>query len=102
MYQTNMVAGWLNTKQSTAKTASTRPVETHADWYRSLANAWGKALDGQAQKLVDTANSINDSSSVGDALMVSAQAHQLSFMSNAASTTSNSVGQALETLAKKQ
>ena len=38
----------------------------------------------------------------GVALQVSAAAHQLAFLSTAASTASNSIGQALETLGRKQ
>lgn len=103
MYEQNQVNGLMHSLSNKPKTNRSKgSAQQQTDWYHSMAKAWGNALDNQAQKLVDTANSIGEDSTVGDALMVSAQAHQLSFMSNAASTTSNSVGQALETLAKKQ
>lgn len=72
-------------------------------WYANVANAWGAALDRQATKtaaLADQMNSGNDGPGV--ALQVSAAAHQLAFLSTAASTASNSIGQALETLGRKQ
>lgn len=72
-------------------------------WYANVANAWGAALDRQANKtaaLADQMNSGNDGPGV--ALQVSAAAHQLAFLSTAASTASNSIGQALETLGRKQ
>ncbi|MGH1543929.1 MAG: hypothetical protein ACRBHB_26280 [Arenicella sp.] len=81
---------------------SSASTQKNTDWYHSMAQAWGSALDKQAQKLLDFSQNIDNDATVGQAIMVSAHAHQLSFMSNAASTTSNSVGQALETLAKKQ
>jgi len=72
-------------------------------WYANVATAWGAALDRQASKtaaLADQMNAGNDGPGV--ALQVSAAAHQLAFLSTAASTASNSIGQALETLGRKQ
>lgn len=75
----------------------------NSNWYMKLARAWGSALDNQADKTVAMANNLNHGDdSPGAALQVSAAAHQLSFLSTAASTASNSIGQALETLGKKQ
>jgi len=74
----------------------------NSSWYVAMAKAWGNALDKQSQKLVDESLVLNNSTSVGDAIKVTAEAHKLSFLSNAASTASNSAGQALETLARKQ
>jgi hypothetical protein len=72
-------------------------------WYANVANAWGAALDRQANKaaaLADQMNAGNDGPGV--ALQVSAASHQLAFLSTAAATASNSIGQALETLGRKQ
>lgn len=72
-------------------------------WYSKVATAWGAALDRQANKtalLADQMNAGDDGPGV--ALQVSAAAHQLAFLSTAASTASNSIGQALETLGRKQ
>ncbi len=72
-------------------------------WYLEVARAWGSALDRQADKTVALAQSLNDGDSApGAALQVSAASHELAFLSTAASTASNSIGQALETLGRKQ
>lgn len=74
-----------------------------SNWYAKVAQAWGAALDRQADKTVVLAQQLNAGvDSPGVALQVSAASHQLAFLSTAASTASNSIGQALETLGRKQ
>ena len=84
---------------SSAAKASTEAVS----WYNRVARAWGAALDRQADRTVNLAQELNaGNDSPGVALQVAAAAHQLSFLSTAASTASNSIGQALEALGRKQ
>lgn len=72
-------------------------------WYLQVARAWGSALNRQADKTVALAESLTQGDNgPGVALQVSAASHQLAFLSTAASTASNSIGQALETLGRKQ
>ena len=74
-----------------------------ASWYSQLATAWGAAIDRQADKTAALAQQLaegNDEPAA--ALQVSAAAHQLAFISTAAATASNSIGQALEALGRKQ
>lgn len=74
-----------------------------SSWYAKMATGWGAALDRQADKTVALSQRMaNGDDNPGVALQISAAAHQLSFLSTAASTTSNSIAQALETLGKKQ
>ena len=74
-----------------------------SSWYARMATSWGAALDRQANKTVALSQQMsNGDDNPGIALQISAAAHQLSFLSTAASTTSNSIAQALETLGKKQ
>jgi hypothetical protein len=74
-----------------------------SNWYAKVAQAWGAALDRQADKTVALAQHMNEGQDApGAALQVSAAAHQLAFLSTAASTASNTIGQALETLGRKQ
>ena len=76
---------------------------TNASWYAQLANAWGAALDRQADKTAALAQQLADGKDEpAAALQVSAAAHQLAFISTAAATASNSIGQALESLGRKQ
>jgi hypothetical protein len=82
------------------------PTKLNADvssWYGKLAGAWGAALDRQADKTVALAQQLgNGSDGPGQALKVSAAAQQLTFLCTAASNVSSSIGQALETLGRKQ
>jgi hypothetical protein len=74
-----------------------------SSWYGKVARAWGAALDRQADKTVALAQRLNaGDDSPGIALQISAAAHQLAFLSTAASTAATSIGQALETLGRKQ
>jgi hypothetical protein len=102
MYSSN------STTISSASSNQTKPIRSSAatgssGWYVGVAKVWGAALDRQAEETIDKAKSLNDGNdSPGAALQVSAAAHQLAFLSTAANTASNSIGQALETLGKKQ
>jgi hypothetical protein len=83
--------------------APTAGAGNSSSWYGKVAQAWGAALDRQADKTVALAQQLNaGDDSPGTALQVSAAAHQLAFLSTAASTASTSIGQALETLGRKQ
>ncbi len=84
-----------------------RPGKTDAadvtSWYSKLAQAWGAALDRQAQKTVQLSKEMNaPDATPGTAMLVSAAAHQLTFLSTAASNVSNSIGEALQTLGRRQ
>ncbi len=74
-----------------------------SSWYAKMATGWGAALDRQADKTIALSEQMaNGLDNPGAALQISAAAHQLSFLSTAAATTSNSIAQALEALGKKQ
>ena len=75
----------------------------NSSWYAQLATAWGAALDRQADKTAALAQQLTEGNDEpAAALQVSAAAHQLAFISTAAATASNSIGQALESLGRKQ
>ena len=95
----------VNRSQSTNTDSAknTGPTTGSSSWYASLANAWGSALDRQADKTAALAQQLaNGDDEPAAALQVAAAAHQLSFIAQAAATASNSIGQALETLGRKQ
>jgi hypothetical protein len=74
-----------------------------SSWYGKLAGAWGAALDRQADRTVALAQKLDaGTDGPGQALQVSAAAQQLTFLCTAASNVSSSIGQALETLGRKQ
>lgn len=86
---------------SSATTAS--PADTNS-WYEALARAWGSALDQQAGRIAELSDTI---STAGDdqpsqVTMLTAESMRMQFLSNNASTSMNAVGQALESLGRKQ
>lgn len=71
-------------------------------WYEALADAWGRTLDNQAARLEQLSDNLyqgNDNPS--QIVTLTAESMRMSFMSNASSTTIDSVGKALETMARK-
>lgn len=76
--------------------------EEMGSWYEAMSKAWGKVLDGQAEKITSLADSIgqgqDDPASI---TMLTAESLKMQFLSSNASTSTNSVGQALESLARK-
>ncbi|MDR2153759.1 MAG: hypothetical protein LBE78_01840 [Burkholderiaceae bacterium] len=74
-----------------------------SSWYEAMAEAWGKTLDSKAHEIEVSADQL----SAGDdtpahITQMTALAQQMSFMSNSAHTSLQSVGTALETVARKQ
>ncbi|MEW9899022.1 hypothetical protein ABWL39_10365 [Chitinivorax sp. PXF-14] len=73
-------------------------------WYMAMTRAWGETLDKQAGKIETLSDAISSQGEDTPSVMVqlTAEAQRMGFMSSNASTSNNSVAQALETLAKKQ
>lgn len=87
-------------------------------WFEAMAKAWGNALDQQANKVtalsdqvsagsdagpngqLGTANTGSDNPSV--LTQLTAESLKMQFLSTSASTSTNAVGQALNTLGQKQ
>ena len=75
-----------------------------SSWYEAMARAWGNSLDDQATTIRDLSNQVSEGGQDQPSSMIelTAQSLKMQFMSNNASTSTNSVGQALEALARKQ
>lgn len=72
-------------------------------WYEAMSKALGNTLDGQAAKLTSLSNGIGGGADQpSNMILLTAESLRMQFMSNSATTVQNSVGQALETLGKKQ
>lgn len=73
-------------------------------WYEAMARAWGETLDAQAEVI----SSLSDSIGAGGGdqpssiVQLTAESLRMQFLSNNAATANNSVGQALESLGRKQ
>jgi molybdopterin-biosynthesis enzyme MoeA-like protein len=73
-------------------------------WYEAMARAWGETLDQQANVISNLSDSIGQEG--GDQpssiVQLTAESLRMQFLSNNAATANNSVGQALESLGRKQ
>lgn len=86
-----------------APLTQTKPSGGSGSFFEAMARAWGQALDKQAgliqEKSDAIANAGNDNPSAITELTT--ESLRMSFMSNSSNTSISSVGQALETMARK-
>lgn len=72
-------------------------------WYEAMSRAWGMTLDAQASTITEMSANISQGNDMpSDMVQLTAASLKMQFMSNNAATSQNSVGQALETLGKRQ
>ncbi|MAM87961.1 hypothetical protein [Allohahella sp. A8] len=72
-------------------------------WYEAMAKAWGQTLDGQANRITELSDKVGTAGhdNPQTITMLTAASMKMQFLSSNASTSTTSVGQALETLARK-
>lgn len=77
--------------------------DTPASWFEALANSWGATLDTQAARIEAQADvvGIGGSDRPSDIAQLTAHSLRLSFLSQSSSSSIDSVGKALETMARK-
>jgi hypothetical protein len=74
-----------------------------SSWYEAMSRAWGQTLDAQAAKITELSDVIGaGGDEPSNMVELTAQSLRMQFISNNAATSQNSVGQALETLGKRQ
>lgn len=74
-----------------------------SSWYEALSRAWGETLNNQAAVITNLSDQISaGGDQPSNMVELTAQSLKMQFMSNNAATSQNSVGQALETLGKRQ
>lgn len=87
---------------SGAKRASASSGSSNS-WFEAMSRAWGQRLDAQATKIIELSDSIgsggNDQPS--QLIALTSESLRMQFLSQNASTSQNSVAQALETMAKR-
>jgi hypothetical protein len=72
-------------------------------WFEAMAQAWAEVMDKQAEQVVALSDELtNGRDDPGTAIQLQAQAQKMAYLATASSTSINSVGNALEVLAKKQ
>jgi len=73
------------------------------NWFEAMADAWGDALNEQADRIVQQSERVADGfNSPSEITELTAESLRMSFISNSSHTALTSVGTALETLARKQ
>jgi hypothetical protein len=102
---------------NTILTAAMQPSSTTAagkkSWFEAMADAWGQALDTQAQRIVDKSESVSSAQATSgsasesadspkDITELTAMSLRMSFLASSSHTAISSVGSALETMARKQ
>lgn len=83
--------------------ARTTAITDAHSWYEAMAKAWGQTLDAQATRITELSGQISEGGDQPSSVVqLTAESMRMQFLSNNASTSQNSVGQALETLGKRQ
>ena len=73
-------------------------------WYEAMAKAWGKVLDQQAGDITSLSDSLSNGGQdqPSTLTLLTAASLKMQFMSTSASTSDNAVGQAMDSLGRKQ
>jgi len=99
------VPATTNTTNSTnATTTPSGSNSTPEGFFQTLAAVWATALNNQANVMEQDAQAMNTSAdnSPGSIVTMTSDSLMFSFLSQSASTSDNSAGDALNTLARKQ
>lgn len=71
-------------------------------WFQAVAEAWGQTLDNQAQRITTLSDNIGEGDEKPSQLaQLSAESMRMNFMANSENTSVSSIGQSLETMARK-
>lgn len=72
-------------------------------WFEAMAQAWGNALDNQASLIQQKSDALTGGNDTPSAVtQLTTESLRMSFLSNSSHTSISTVGQALETMARKQ
>lgn len=73
-------------------------------WYEAMAKAWGQALNQQAQVITELSDQVSNAGQdqPSQITQLTAESMRFSYMASNASTATTSVGEALQTLGRKQ
>ena len=87
----------------TTKANSSSASTSSGSWFEAMAQAWGQTLDTQADRIQQQSDIVSGGDDTPGAItQLTAQSLKMSFLSNSSHTAISSVGQALETMARKQ
>lgn len=73
-----------------------------SNWFEAFAEAWGNALDNQANTISDMSENLKaGGDKPSDITMLTAESMRMSFMAQSSHTSLDSISKALETMARK-
>ena len=76
--------------------------DASSSWFEAFANAWGKALDNQAAVIEQRSDGLSQGGDNPSAITeLTAESLKMSFLSNSSHSSLDSIGKALETMARK-
>ncbi len=80
-----------------------RNSDAASTWFEALSNAWGATLDNQAARIEQMSDSVGNlgQDNPSQITKLTAESLRMSFMANSSSSSIDSVGKALETMARK-
>jgi hypothetical protein len=90
---------------SLSLTAAAAPsAQDTKSWYEAMAKAWGQALNQQAQVITQLSDQVSNAGQdqPSQVTQLTAESMRFSFLATNASTATTSVGEALQTLGRKQ
>lgn len=78
--------------------------DVEESWFEAMADAWGQALDKQANKITQLSTDVGERAADTPAAIteLTAESLKMSFLSNSSHTALSSVGNALDVMARKQ
>jgi len=93
----------LNQMVASSAASSTTNKGKDGNWFEAMAEAWGEALDEQANRILEQSAAVGEGIDAPSQIAeLTAESLRMGFISNSSHTSLTSVGSALETLARKQ
>jgi hypothetical protein len=104
MMTTPTISGGLGMLAAAPMTGnqSSKAANSSSTWFEALADAWGQTLDSQAGRIEQMSNTVgNGTDNPSQITQLTAESLRMSFMSQSSQSSIDSVGKALETMARK-
>ena len=97
------MSNYVNPLALVAATPMGQQKNASGTWFAAMAQAWGQTLDNQADRIQKQSDAVSAGDDTPAAItQLTALSLKMGFLSNSSHSAISSVGQALETLARKQ
>jgi len=97
-----MYSSPVNPLTQLALSSLPQPKRSSGNFYEALAQAWGNALDKQAEVIQQKSEEVgNGADKPGDLTLLTAEAAKISFLANSSHTSMSEAAEALKAVAQK-